>query len=274
MRKKLIDRLTDPMVVGIQSELLALPEKSWQSNYLTIILNLIGYTICFLIIRDRFDDRIGCFMWYVLIPVMFNIISVGLFRAFTFFTAGKSDEFYGSYKYIIPGALIYTFTYSYIVVIYRAIPQAWILIFMPVILSCYFKGLRWFHVQTVLQGIFLVIMLATQSFENPFDIGEPSNILSGAFFAMIMLQFSHAIYGEDTLKRNIYANMSAEEARMEVQKVFEENLSDDCQPYIRTIDFAAGAILKSEENERVHEYAQKLIKAGEALREAISEDKT
>jgi hypothetical protein len=88
-----------------------------------------------------------------------------------------------------------------------------------------------------------------------------------------MIQFSHALLGQDNLKRSVYANISAEEARMEVRRVFENNLSDDCRPYLDVISSAAKSIEEADEEEKVHEYAKRLARAGEVLKEAVGEGK-
>ena len=105
----------------------------------------------------------------------------------------------------------------------------------------------------------------------PYDFDEPSHIIKGIFFALTMLQFAHGLLGQDNLKRRIYAGISTEEARMEVRRVFEANLSNDCQPYLDTIDRAAHAILENDADAGVHEYARQLVRAGEELREAVGE---
>ena len=271
MNHRLITRLTDPKEIGIRDELLAMPEGSMQMNYVSVLLNLVGYIIVFFMIKDRFDDRIGCFLWYVVLPCLFNIASVTFFRIFCKRTRDRDPEYYESYRYIIPGAHIYLFSYSYIVVIYRSIPQTWILGFMPVLLACYYKGTRWFKVQTLLQSLFLVLMFVTKDMRMPYDIDEPSRFIKGLFFAVVMIQFSHALFGQDSLKRSVYAWISTREARMEVRRVFETNLSNDCQPYLDTIAGAADSILNSDEGEGVREYAGKLAHAGEVLKETVSD---
>ena len=273
MKIRLIKKLTDPGEIGILDELLAMPERSMQLSYVPVLINLAGFIIGFFLLENRFDNRIGCFLWYVVLPCLFNILSVTIYRIFCKRTRNRDPEYYKTYRYIIPGAHICFFAYSYIVVIYRSIPQVWILAFMPILLSCYYKGTRWFRVQTLLQSLFLGLMFMTRDISMPFDIEAPSPLIKGMFFAMVMLQFSHALLGQDSLKRNVYAGISTREAGMEVRRVFETNLSNDCQPYLETVSMAAKSILESNEEEEVHEYARKLARAGEVLKEAIGEGK-
>ena len=271
MKSGLIRKLTDPGEIGIKDELLAMPEGSLQMNYISVLINLIGFIIGFILIKNRFDDRIGCFLWYVVLPCLFNIISVTFYRIFFRRTKNRAPGFYETYNYIIPGAHINLFAYSYIVVIYRSIPQVWIIGFMPLLLACYYKGTGWFKVQAVLQGLFLGLMLVLRDVRMPYDFDEPSHLIKGIFFALTMLQFAHGLLGQDNLKRSIYAGISVKEAKMEVRRVFEDNLSNDCQPYLDTIERAAYAILENDEDEGVHEYAKKLVQAGEELKEAVGE---
>lgn len=273
MKLRLIDRLTNPEEIGIHDELLEMPEGSFQSSYVSVLVNLAGFMIGYLLLKNRFEDRIGCFLWYVILPCAFNIISVSFYRMFFNRTEGKDRDYYTSYEYIISGAHINLFAYSYIVVIYRSIPQVWIIGFMPVLLACYFKGTRWFEVQSFLQCIFLGTMFLTRGVTLPYDIGEASPLIKAIFFGLVMIQFSHALLGQDNLKRSVYANISAEEARMEVRRVFENNLSDDCRPYLDTISSAARTISEADEEEQIHEYARKLARAGEVLKEAVGEGK-
>ncbi len=271
MKSRLIRKLTDPEEIGIRDELLAMPEGSMQLNYLSVLLNLVGFIIGFFLIENRFDDRIGCFLWYVVLPCLFNIISVTFYRTFFRRTQNRPPGYYETYNYIIPGAHINLFAYSYVIVIYRSIPQVWIIGFMPVLLACYYKGTRWFKVQAVLQGLFLGVMFMLRDVRLPYDFDEPSHLIKGIFFALTMLQFAHGLLGQDNLKKSIYAGIRTEEARMEVRRVFEANLSNDCQPYLDTIDRAALSILENDEDEGVHEYARKLVRAGEELKEAVGE---
>lgn len=274
MKLKFIKWLTDPKEIGIQDELLAMPERSMQSSYLSVLINLAGFIIGFLLLRNRFDDRIGCFLWYVVLPCLFNLLSVTFYRTYFRRTANRDRDYYGSYEYIIPGAHIYLFSYSYIVVIYRSVPQVFMIAFLPVLLACYFKGTRWLKVQSVLQCIFVGLMLYIRDIEMPYDTSYVSTPVKCIFFSMIMFQFSHALLGQDNLKRSVYANISAQEARMEVRRVYEANLSDDCQPYLDIIDRAAKSIIEGQEEDRVIEYAKKLVRAGEALKEVANDGKT
>ena len=273
MKRGLISKLTDPQEVGIRDELLAMPEGTMQLSYAPILINLAGFMIGYYLFKDRFDNRIGCFLWYVVLPGLFNVLSVTFYRIFSRRTRNRNPEYYESYRYIIPGAHIYLFAYSYIVVIYRSIPQVWIISFIPVLLACYYRGTRWFKVQSLLQCMFLAFMFLTGDISLPYDIDEPSHFARGVFFAMVMLQFSHALFGQDFLKRRVYAGISKREAGMEARRVFEANLSNDCQPYLDTITAAASAILEADEEEAVHEYAGKLAHAAQVLKEAVGEGK-
>ena len=272
MKSGFIERLTDPKEIGIQDELLAMPERSMQSNYLSVPINLAGFIIGYLLVMNRFDNRIGCFLWYVVLPCILNIISVTFFRDFLKRTSSRDQDYYRSYEYIIPGSLIHFFSYSYIVVIYRSIPQVWIISFMPVLLACYYKGTRWFWVQSFFQCIFLGVMLAARGLKMPYDVSDVSASIKCLFCAMAMLQFSHALLGQNNLKRSVYANINEKEARMEARKVYEANLSNDCQPYLDTIDHAAKSIIEGKEEDLVIEYAKKLAHAGEVLKEAVRDE--
>ena len=61
-----IKKLIDPGEIGIQDELLSLPEGTLQSSYVSVLINLAGFLIGYLLLENRFDDRIGCFLWYVM----------------------------------------------------------------------------------------------------------------------------------------------------------------------------------------------------------------
>lgn len=273
MRIDFFERWTDPKTIGIHDELLAMPERSMQSRYTSVLYNLVGYIIGYLLLVNRFDNRIGCFLWYVILPVIFNILSVWMFRTYLRRTKDKDPEYYSSLEYIIPGACVEWFAYSYIVVIYRSVPQVWILAFLPVLLACYFKGTRWFKVQTVIQSIFIAVMLTIKEGVFPYEPAQVSPLIRGVFFAIAMFQFSHALIGQDNIKRGIYANISTEEARMEVRRVYESNLRDDCRPYLNKISSAAEGILNDNEDDNVREYALRLAHAGEVLKEAVGNGK-
>lgn len=273
MKSVFFGLFTNPAESGIQDELLAMPEETMQSSFRSVFYNLFGFIVGFLLIMNRFDNRIGCFLWYVVTPLIFNIISVLLYRFFFKVTRDREHDYYTSYKYIIPGACINLFAYSYVVVIYRSIPQVWFIGFMPILLACYYKDARWFKVQSLLQCLFLAVMFIIRDRDLPYGLWDIEPIRNLVFFAMVLIQFTRALFRQDMLKRNVYANISAEEARMEVRRVYEANLSNDCQMYLDTINRAANEILAENEEASVHEYAQKIIQAGEKLKEAISEGK-
>ncbi len=271
MKSGLLGWLKESGDRGIQDELLAMPDGTMQSSFISVIINFLGFIIGFLLLMNRFDNRIGCFLWYVLLPVVFNIISVLLYKLFISLTSGKEHDFYTSYRYIIPGAFINLFSYCYIVVIYRSIPQVWLIGFMPVMFACYFKDSKWFKVQSILQCLFLALMFAIRGLEMPYSLWDVSKGMQWVFFAMVLIQFSRALFWQDRLKRDVLANISAQEAGMEVRRVFEANLSNDCQSYLDTIDNAAMELSEENGEGPVYDYAQKIIHASGRLKEALSE---
>lgn len=271
MKTEFLKNLFDPSSDSALGERQAVPLKTVKNRYYIQAVDIIGYLTAYFIIRSYMGTSVRRMLWYVVLPIFFDILGLLFFYIWFKGSQNREEEYYRSTTYIIGGVLIYSFMYCDCVLIYHDVPEILIFLLIPAVIACFYVDMRWFIFQTIMEAVFFIAFLLLRKATLPIHLAKAPPALRILFFLLGIFHFSNALIGQDRMKLQMMRKSRELNAKEELQRSLTEKLNRDCSAHINTIKGAALDILEEEENADIQKYAGYILDADELLMKTITD---
>lgn len=271
MKTDFLEKFLNPSTYGTYGELQAVPLKTIKNRYHIMAVDFIGYLLAYLIIRSYSGSGIRQMLWYVAMPVFFDIIGLALFYVWAYGSRNRDESYYRSTTYMIGGVLIYSFMYGDCVLIYHDVSEILIFLLIPTVIACFYRDKRWFMFQVAMQAVFVAVFLLLRKADLSIHLAYVHPMLRILFFVLGIFQFSYALFGQDRLRLRMMRMSRELRAGEELKLSLTSKLDRECSAHIDLIDGAAKDILKCEDNTEIVKYAGHILEAGKLLRKAVTD---
>lgn len=270
MKVNFLKRYPDPPEHGLYGEMQAVPLKTLKNRFHIVAIDIIGYLTAYLIIRSYMGPGIRQMLWYLVLPVFFDILGLVFFYIWAYGSQKRDESYYNSTTYVIGGVLIYSFMYCDCVLIYHDISEILIFLLIPTVIACFYRDMRWFIYQAVAQGVFFTAFFMLRIADIPVHLTYVHPMLRILFFVLGIMQFSGMLMAQDRLRLKMLRVSHEFSVREEIQRTLAAKLNSECSVHINMIDKAADDIIKGEEDNEIVKYANHILEADDLLKKAIS----